>query len=517
MAERRLAVEGAYLWVPVCLAGQRVRLHIYAAAGGAKLHETAVRAGEGPPDYYVPLRVDDWGQEALLADADAPAGWLARLRFESHAPPPEPCARPRLHFTPARGWMNDPCGMLYLDGEWHLFFESHPYDVQWCDMHWGHAVSRDLLHWRQVDDALEPDEDGGIYTGSGVIDREGALGYGGGAAVFFYTASGGTASRWAAGKPFRQKIAWMWQPDKRLAKTGLTAIECLVDENRDPKVFWHGESGAYVLALYLGDNVFALFRSQNLRDWRESQRITLEGGAECPDIFPLPDGSGGSRWVFWSVGGNYWIGDFDGWRFTPQSGRLSAYQNKAPWAAQSFYNAPGGRVVMMVCLYMENRGRPYSTVMSLPMELGLAATPAGLRVRQPLAGEVLAAAKPLAQRDGLAAGRVPLASTGGGPVLVRLRLPAGAPAVTLGAAGARLTLDLAGEVMTTAEKTYRLEGLYAEEMDISVLVDEQVTEVRLQNDTLLFAVENTCTLAAGEVFLICAAAMPDGAAAVYTF
>ena len=285
--------------------------------------------------------------------------------------------RPKLHFTPSHGWLNDPNGLVFHNGVYHMFYQYNPDDVVWGNIHWGHAVSRDLISWEEREIALYPSQYGMAFSGSGICDEKNTAGLGKDALLFYYTAAGGKTPA-SEGKQFVQRMAYSTDGGDTLTPYG-TVLGHIAEENRDPKVFYHEDSGAYIMVLYLSGYEFALFRSNNLKDWKMTQRLIQEPMWECPDLFPLKNSRGETKWIFWSADGYYLPGGFDGWRFTPESGRLSAYANPLPYAAQTF-SGLRERVVSVAWLRLENKGRPYRGAMSVPAELTLKSTEEGSRV-----------------------------------------------------------------------------------------------------------------------------------------
>lgn len=227
--------------------------------------------------------------------------------------------RPSLHYTAKRGWVNDPNGLFYANGVYHMFYQYNPASGLWGNMSWGHATSFDLVHWEEREVALRPDEMGTMFSGSAFVDTENASGLKSGALdpiLFFYTAAGG-ASRLSHGKRFTQCLAYSLDNGKTFVKYEKNPIiPHVAAENRDPKVVWSPELGRYVLALYLKKHEYALFTSQNLLDWTEFQRFVLRGDDECPDIYPLipedaqtEDGNEAERlWIFSGACDTYAVG-----------------------------------------------------------------------------------------------------------------------------------------------------------------------------------------------------------------
>ncbi|WP_309122171.1 glycoside hydrolase family 32 protein [Paenibacillus sp.] len=243
--------------------------------------------------------------------------------------------RPQFHFSPAAHWMNDPNGMVYYEGEYHLFYQHHPKGTTWGPMHWGHAVSRDLVHWEHLPVALEPDEHGFIFSGSAVVDWNDSTGFFSGkpglVAIFTHadTYPGSERPRQ------RQSIAYSLDKGRTWMKyegNPVCADEAITDF-RDPKVFWDRRHGQWVMVLASGDHV-RFYVSKNLLQWTFSSAFGSSEGShdgvwECPDLFELPvDGDPErTKWVLIvSIGDHpdlpegsrtqYFIGDFDGRTFT---------------------------------------------------------------------------------------------------------------------------------------------------------------------------------------------------------
>ena len=231
--------------------------------------------------------------------------------------------RPNYHFTPAYGWMNDPNGMVYHNGEYHLFYQHNPYGARWGNMHWGHAVSEDMIHWKHLPIALAPDELGAIFSGSAVVDKYNTAGFGEGAIVAFYT---------SAGESQAQSIAYSLDNGRTFTKYAHNPVIANpgIEDFRDPKVFWYAPGNKWIMSLATSQTI-TFYASKNLKQWEKISEFGENIGAhtgvwECPDLFPLIY-EGKIKWVlFVSInpggpnGGNatqYFIGDFDGTTFTP--------------------------------------------------------------------------------------------------------------------------------------------------------------------------------------------------------
>lgn len=306
--------------------------------------------------------------------------------------PAEDPDRPQLRYTQKAGWANDPNGLGWFHGEWHLFHQHNPYGVKWGNMHWNHAVSKDLVHWTELGDVLRPDGIGSMFSGSAVVDADNTAGFGRGAQVLVYT---------AAQKKDCQCLAYSLDGRTYAKYDGNPVIPAFARGNRDPKVFWHRPSRKWVMALYAEDrkcHSVVIFNSSDLKKWERTS--VYHGGKikendrwlfECPGLEELKiEGEDKTAWVVWGAGDEYAVGDFDGRTFRPFEERLpgSAYSGwgKSPYyAAQAFNGVPDGRALWIAWFRLPRRdGAAYTHTFSLPQELSLRRTEKGLRlVRRP--------------------------------------------------------------------------------------------------------------------------------------
>jgi sucrose-6-phosphate hydrolase SacC (GH32 family) len=306
------------------------------------------------------------------------------------AGPPEPeyteALRPRFHFTAATNWLNDPNGLVLLDGEYHLFFQHNPRGLEWGNMTWGHAISPDLVHWRQLDDALTPDSLGTIFSGSAVVDRGNTSGFGRDGApalVAMYTAAGGTSPE-SQGKPFTQCLAFSNDRGRTWTKyAGNPVLPHLAAENRDPKVVWHEATRRWIVALYEEGSRYSLHASPDLKTWTKLQDVEMPGNAECPDFFPmaLEGEPSNTRWVITSADGRYLVGAFDGTAFKAEQPVQRVDFGANFYAVQTYSDAPDGRRIQVAWMRGGRYpGMPFNQQMSFPAELTLRATPEGARL-----------------------------------------------------------------------------------------------------------------------------------------
>jgi sucrose-6-phosphate hydrolase SacC (GH32 family) len=294
--------------------------------------------------------------------------------------------RPQFHFTPKKGWQNDPNGLVFYQGEYHLFFQHNPFDTKWGNMTWGHAISTDLVHWTQMANALEPDRMGTMFSGSAVVDWNNTAGFQKGVEktlVAIYTAAGGTSPE-SKGQPFTQCIAYSTDRGRTWTKyAGNPVVPHMAGSNRDPKVVWHAPTRRWIMALYLDANDFCFLSSPDLKTWTKLHDITVPGCAECPDFFEIAvEGeTDATKWVWTAANGRYLVGTFDGNRFIPEVMTQPGHHGQNYYAVQTYSDLPKGRRIQLGWMNgSEFPGMPFSQQMSFPYELKLRRTAAGLKL-----------------------------------------------------------------------------------------------------------------------------------------
>jgi len=309
--------------------------------------------------------------------------------------------RPQFHFSPRRGWVGDPNGLVYSGGEYHLFFQHNPYGLKWGNMHWGHAVSKDMVHWKELPIALyAPTFGDNPYSGSAIVDKNNIAGFKTGVEdpiILFYTSTG-------------RGTCLTYSNDKGRTFTEFSGNPVMRSGGGDPKVFWHEASKQWVMitSKTLGVVVpatfdrfgksecgFEFYTSSDLKSWKHQSRI--EDYWECPELFELPvDGDKShTKWVVYSnttpslyaggvrAGGRYVIGSFDGNKFTEESAKLQFNFGNAYGAAQSYNNIPvtDGRRINVGCAFKAHMpGMPFEQMMNFPTELTLKTTEEGPRL-----------------------------------------------------------------------------------------------------------------------------------------
>ena len=305
--------------------------------------------------------------------------------------------RPQFHFSPSEKWMNDPNGLVYNDSIYHLFYQYYPEDIVWGPMHWGHAVSKDLVIWEHKPIALFPDDQGDIFSGSAVLDKDNSSGLGTKenpplVAIFTYHLMEGEK----AGRSDFQTQGIAYSLNNGDTWTKYEGNPVIGNKNikdfRDPKVFWHSDSGQWIMILVAGDHA-KLYRSDDLKNWKYMSDFGKNEGAhggvwECPDLFKLKiEGTNEEKWILiisinpgapnGGSGTQYFIGDFNGHTFT-------AEHNDSKWldygadnyAGVTYNNTPDGERIFIGWMSNWNYAqktptKTWRSAMTLPRKLSL--------------------------------------------------------------------------------------------------------------------------------------------------
>ena len=390
--KREILVEKTYLNLPVKTGVNRRRMRV--EVNGELIDDFDIELAEGKPDFWVFIDLSDHVREKALIQVtqpwDSDPNVLDRIIQSDEIMNADTLYqekyRPQFHFTSRRGWNNDPNGLVFYDGEYHLFYQHNPYGWNWGNMHWGHAVSHDLVHWEELGDAIFPDKLGTIFSGSAVVDQNNSAGFQSGdekTIVCFYTSAGSHDAM--KDVEHTQSIAYSTDRGRIFIKFKKNpVIEHIIDSNRDPKVIWDKATQQWIMALFLTQNDYALLTSNNLKDWQRTDDVMIPGASECPDIFKLPvDGDPtNSKWVFWGANGSYVLGDFDGKDFYQESEVLDFYAGGTAYAAQTFSNIPesDSRRIQIPWLRCTMPGMPFNQQMGFPVELTLRTTEEGIRM-----------------------------------------------------------------------------------------------------------------------------------------
>ena|SRR6218665_2602008 len=272
--------------------------------------------------------------------------------------------RPQFHFTPEAKWMNDPNGLIYLNGKYHLFYQYHPESAVWGPMHWGHAESTDLLHWKHLSIALYPDKLGMIFSGSAVVDKENTAGFGKNALIAIFTYHNDEI--WKAGKKNTESQALAYSLDEGKTWTKYKGNPVLNNSGeqdfRDPKVFWNESSSKWIMVLAVGDKI-KVFSSPNIKDWTFESDFKPDdlpdlGVWECPDLFPMKiKSTGETKWVMivnhgdkapnGGSGTRYFVGNFDGKTFAENQKSIWLDKGTDFYAAVTFSNVPDDKKILL--------------------------------------------------------------------------------------------------------------------------------------------------------------------------
>lgn len=397
--------------------------------------------------------------------------------------------RPQFHFSSRRGWLNDPNGLVYYKGEYHLFYQSDPYRwVGWVK-HWGHAVSKDLVHWEELPIALYPDEHGAMWSGSAVVDWHNTAGLEKGdekTLIAMYT---------AAAKPFTQGLAYSNDRGRTWEKyANNPVIPKLNHDDRDPKVIWYAPENKWIMVIWLDkvgppkesvwdftqddwvkhyyDNPFGFFSSKDLKTWEKMSEIHLPGDRECPEFFELPvDGNAkDTRWILYGARGLYFIGHFDGSHFKPESGPHAMQQGNGFYASQTFNDIPqadGRRIVMPWAMSQTGlrggpegeplyKDMPFNQMMGLPVVLTLRSTEQGLKLFVDPVDELksLRNKAQVIKAKTIREGDNPLADIRGELLEIEVDIaPANARTVRFDLRGIPVTYDVQAQTLTCEDKT----------------------------------------------------------------
>lgn len=324
-----------------------------------------IRLAREKVDYYVPLDLSAYQGKSVSVDVTGmPASslcWKEIKLSDTFDSSNRETYRPVYHHTPVYGWMNDPNGMFYKDGVYHLYFQYNPYGSMWGNMTWGHSTSTDLTHWTYEGTAIVPDAWGAIFSGSCVVDKDNTAGFGKGAVVAFYTSAKSTP--W--GDVQSQSMAYSLDNGKTFIKYEYNPILTSTERDfRDPKVFWYAPGKHWVMMLAVGQEM-QIYSSGNLKEWKKESSFGAMQGAhggvwECPDLVEVAvEGSKEKKWVlicnlnpggpFGGSAAQYFVGSFDGKKFVNESPTQTKWLDwgKDNYATVTWSNAPAGRCIAL--------------------------------------------------------------------------------------------------------------------------------------------------------------------------
>ena len=364
----RINEQKNYLLLPVQEKAEMCNIKV--VKNNTQVKALNVRLASNHIDYYVPLDLKQFGKDAKLAldihvngtyrndgELSGFTCWKKMQFSDTFDTANREKYRPVYHHTPAWGWMNDPNGMFYKDGVWHLYFQYNPYGSQWENMTWGHSTSTDLIHWTFQGAPIEADAWGTIFSGSAVVDHNNTAGFGKGAVVAMYT---------SAGENQTQSIAYSNDNGQTFTKyDGNPVLTSNTPDYRDPHVFWNEDIKRWNMIMAEGQHM-DIYSSADLKEWKLESQFGAEygnhGGVwECPDLMKMKvRGTDQYKWMllcninpggpFGGSATQYFVGQFDGHKFTCESApEVTKWMDygKDHYATVTFDNAPDGRRVAM--------------------------------------------------------------------------------------------------------------------------------------------------------------------------
>lgn len=398
---REIVLDRKYLLFPVSNAVKPCRMKI--TIDGKIVQDFDIYLAITKADWWAKLDMSRYaGKTATVSVDTLPAGSQGLAVVEAwdtlrHTQPLyDEALRPQLRFSQMRGWNNDPNGLVYYDGEYHFFWQSNPFGPKWANMFWGHAVSKDLVHWEELPVALYPRvmAAGHCFSGSANVDHDNTGGWQTGHEKVMVAAFTDTARGEALAVSNDRGRTWKYIDENPVIK----------HDGRDPKLVWYEPGKHWVIAVYdivKGKRMIGFYTSKDLKQWELGSRF--DGFHECPELFELPvDGDANNkRWVVYGADAAYYVGRFDGKKFTPEHEKKLRVHHGPYYASQCFSRTPGGRVIQVGWARIDMPGMPFNQAFSLPAELTLKTTPAGIRLcAQPikeletLRGESLSAGGP---------------------------------------------------------------------------------------------------------------------------
>ena len=384
-----------YLNVPI---GRTSEMRLFQiVVNGEQKRQFAMQLAENSIDYWIFIDVTEFeGQTITISGPSNPSSPAAQHglnriyqadKIAGASSLYKEANRPQFHFTVKRGWSNDVNGPIFYQGQYHLFWQAFPFGVKWDTdfMYWGHAVSKDLIHWQELAPALMNDRLGSPWSGTSFVDHENVGGWGKEALVLVYTAFDRISHKQV------QCIAFSTDSGAHFSRYRGNPIldsnsKVGSNDTRDPKVFWYEPTRHWVMVLFEEDGM-SFYTSTNLTTW--TWKSHFKGLHECPDFFEMAvDGDANrKKWILHGGSSSYFIGSFDGERFTAESPELryaegkNSSGNDTLYAAQSFTEMPDGRRVQMAWGRVELPGMPFNQMILFPTEFKLKSTNDGLALR----------------------------------------------------------------------------------------------------------------------------------------
>ena len=389
MAEsKEILVTHKYLNIPI---QRQAKSRVFTITeNGTVRREIPLQLAGAAVDYWIFLDINEFRGKIIAVAGPATQHALDRIyqaaSIRDSATMYKEKNRPQFHFTVKRGWSNDVNGPIFYNGQYHLFWQAFPFGVLWDTgfMYWGHAVSKDLIHWSELAPAMMLDKLGSPWSGSSLIDRRNDAGFGKNALVLVYT---------AFDRVTKKQVQCLAYSTDNGATFKRFEGDPIIDSNdevgskdtRDPHVFWYAPTQHWVMVLFEKDGL-SIFNSSDLKKWIRTSHF--KGLYECPDLFELPiDGDAShTKWVIHGGSSSYLIGSFDGMTFIPESANLQYAEGKNAkgsdllYAAQTFAEMPDHRRIQIAWGRIWEKDMPFTQMMLFPTEFRLMNTPDGLRM-----------------------------------------------------------------------------------------------------------------------------------------
>jgi fructan beta-fructosidase len=517
---RTLKVDKRYLNIPTKQGAPSQHLSI--RLSNELVRELSVELAPAQPDWWVFMDLTPFEGQELTLTLDELAGSSQDLKslrqadeILGHESIYHETLRPQFHYSPKRGWMNDPNGLVYYDGEYHLFYQHYPYSSQpsvtanW-QTHWGHAVSKDLVHWHELPVALYPEQGLSAWSGSAVVDENNTAGFqtrSEKTLVALFTLADPKKLSTGKGHEFTQGLAY--SNDRGRTWTHYADNPVLPNVsvfNRDPKVIWYAPQKKWVMTIFLDradyaghpepldrdKSSFGFFSSTDLKHWEKLSEVRISGDEECPEFYEIAvDGDPKkSRWIIQGGSGFYLIGTFDGTTFISESGphRLHegtgwhVHEGTGWYASQTFNHVPasdGRRILIPWAEADLYKGMPFNQSMGIPVELTLRTTGQGLRLYANPVREIttLRVHTTVLKPQPLQPGTNPLAGLYGELLDVVADIdPKGAEKITFDLRGVPVVYDRKAQQLSCADAKAPL-SLHNGHLQLRVLVDRASIEI----------------------------------------
>ena len=487
---RDMTIEKTYLIIPIRTGANKCTLELDVAGQTVRRYSTEIAEDEACVDFYAFFTIESYkGKSASVRATGAPEGGFALIRQSDSLPGAETfyteALRPQLRFSQKVGWNNDTNGMVYYDGEWHVYFQHNPVGWAWGNMTWGHFVSTDLVYWEQLPNVLFPSTmaKGACFSGGGLMDPRNTAGFQTGEDKVIIA----TLTDTGAGE------AIAYSNDRGRTFTWYEKNPVVTHKGRDPKIIWYAYDendkplnakaaqlgGHWVMAVYdesedVGRNI-AFYTSLDLKAWEIQSH--LPGYFECPELFELPvDGEArNTRWIVFAADAQYAVGTFDGKSFTPAHEGKHRVHYGAYYASQTFSDPPDGRRIQIGWARIPMPDMPFNQAFTLPHRLTLRTTPEGVRMfAEPI--EELAKLRQRHHRAG------PETLSAASPVSVDVTGELFEVCATFEVGQAQsLGLDIGGNRVTYDTETQKLNGADLRSVDgrvtVQVFVDRPMIEI----------------------------------------